>query len=111
MQVIYTNAKPLECSSFPNLHRQLGITVRRYASGHLDLECQIADLTVNGSGFGRGLKTLDEAALHATQGTEHIIEHLDTVIAELTAHRARLQTALDELYQRSFAAIAQDQLK
>lgn len=92
---IYTNAAPLEGREFKGLERQIGVTIyRRIAHASLGdaVEIHYERLTLNTATFG-GWKPVAHAAAEAETMTDVVIENLDRIITELSAHRARLVLA------------------
>lgn len=90
---IYTNAQPLECCEFKNLNRQVGVSITQRYTTHASLgdavDIHFERPSLNTSCAG-GWKATSDATKEVELMTNYVIEDLDRVISELTAHRDRL---------------------
>lgn len=92
---VFTNRKELECSEHNNLDRKLGVIVgypykNEGANGVVcDLEVEYVSVNTTSAVSWPKLGELNEKAIAAH---DHMIKRIDTVIAELQAHKERLKS-------------------
>ena len=97
---LYNSKHELVCREFPTL-RSIGIRVGEPFQHHgrgkaLYADVEYERLTINTASYG-SKKPIGEINEHIIKGTRHVIDGLDTAIAELQVHRGRLQVELERI--------------
>lgn len=96
----FTNAETLHCASTKHVHRNLGVRIsgaythKGFTPPREVVEIERETLMVNTSTSVRLAVDIENWRHEAKECTRLVIRDLDEVIAELTAHRNRLQQSI-----------------
>lgn len=93
----WTNREPLECCEFASLQRCLGVDIgEEFTHQGLKVqmqECTYETITVNTITYG-GPKPVEDVESEKEAMCAKIVADINTVIDELTSHRARISQAM-----------------